>query len=357
LPKIHFIGILCITLFLSIFLGSKLFSTRLDILYINLLLLFKDPEPIPVFDFPFGNPIYGIMFDYYDTLMGKSSSVIEKKCIIIVVTLNSCYTFIGNPPFHNVFKEYWDLSKLYKSRIELPKGDLTQNELKIFYKVHPVYSSFEFQTFSWKSDNSVCYRNFRPKDKISDFIIHPDILFTGYLSNTKNEENIIPISVFIDDEYMYEQYIDKIVVISLKTRSVEFCHEFIIGENLKSIQYESKSKVLWIISSKRLYKLSLHSDEIQNWREILRTHDYGGALYRAKEQGNSEYSICAGIYANKKFSEGSFTEAAQLFFQSNKSFDYVIIKFMEKLNCENAQKGLEGIFYMLIIRKNIWQCG
>jgi len=294
-----------------------------------------ETDPEVVFDFFSLNPVYGLAFDLYEmqserTLEGRTQSYIEVKAVVLAVTTNNYYSFIGSMPFDKVFEEYWDKKKFQESSIQASKISMLENELKLFYTVNS-NRIFELHTAAWKTDSSVCYQNFRAKGARNLPILSQDTLYSGYQRKAQIKKHLeIPKAIAISDRYVYMLYSDNLTVVLKETSQIEYSHDFMIGENMKQMAYEAHSRKLWLWSRKGVYQLSDNFKTEETWKDMLDSFNYKEALQKARNEDKKVYSAIAGIYADKKFAKGNYEKAIELYAESSKTFEYIVLKLLSK---------------------------
>ena len=109
--------------------------------------------------------------------------------------------------------------------------------------------------------------------------------------------------------------------------------------------YEVNLKSMWIYSSKGVYRLIITGTNKDLWKQQLDNSNFQESLKLCHQNGNKHYGYVAGVYADSKFRNNKFVEAAQLYAVSNKSFEEITLKYL--LAGEND--GLEGRLYANLI--------
>eukprot|EP00826_Nyctotherus_ovalis_P023137 TRINITY_DN17808_c0_g2_i1.p1 TRINITY_DN17808_c0_g2~~TRINITY_DN17808_c0_g2_i1.p1 ORF type:complete len:420 (+),score=83.97 TRINITY_DN17808_c0_g2_i1:64-1260(+) len=246
-----------------------------------------ETAPEIVFEFFSISPVCGLAFDLYEVeseiqLEGKVFVHTETKVMVLAVTGNGYYSFIGSMPFEKLFEDYWDKKKLSEAQIE---GSV-ENELKLFYTINPG-GVFELHTAAWKTNSSVCYQSFRAKTSKSMPVLSQDTFFSGYQRKAQIKADLeVPKAIAVSDRHVYMLYSDNLTVVQKERPEIEYSHDFMIGENMSQVVYEPQSHALWLWSRKGLYQLCGNFEAGQSWKDMLDLFNHKGALIKAKQEGN-----------------------------------------------------------------------
>lgn len=300
-------------------------------------------EPITaskIFQLPNSSAIYGLAFETYRCAT-KSEEKITLNTLVLAVTNDTCYQFVGPLPFEKLFKKYQSPEEVNKYKKFVSKGSIDRSEFQVCY-LYKSKSVYELHSFAWKCGNGICYAKFREKEDIKSKIIIKDISTSFYQKKgaTKESEIGIPKAICITEYNLCFLYKDSITIISKITKEIEFSETFLNDEVMKGIVYESSSRTIWLYSTKKLYRLTYSSDSQGIWKQHLESGSYQEALQLCKENNPKYYRHVAGVYANARFRCEKYIEAADLFASSDIKFENVVLKYLhisenEGLECKH----------------------
>ncbi len=328
--------------------GSILLGTREGAIYKYSLecvkgkaLTVAESEPVRVLEVPGKVTIYGLAFETYmcSVKEPRGGSRMGSSTLVMAITNDTCYQFTGSLPFENLFRKYASATEINKHKKSVPRDTLQESELKLFYIVNEK-KKYELHSFAWKSEVSVCHNRFRAKEDLKGRVAVKDFMAEGYqrkdMPTTGKPE--MPVAIGITEYSIYFLYKDNLTVISKITKEVECSENFRAGEVMTQMVYDVGTKSMWIYSRKGLYRLIITGANRDLWKQQLDSSNFQEALKLCRENKYKHYGFVAGMYAESKFRDGKFVEAAQQYAVSNKPFEEVILKFL--LAGEND--GLEG---------------
>ena len=82
----------------------------------------------------------------------------------------------------------------------------------------------------------------------------------------------------------------------------------------------------------------LKDEGVDAWRQFMAKGLIKEALHTYKTKDQKEY--LAGVYADQLFDKGKHQQAAEIYVESNRTFEEVTLKFMQ-LNNKSGDAGLE----------------
>ena len=319
-----------------------------------------EEDPKRLLELPGKTTVFGLVYETYQCRV-KGDKRIEET-LVMAITKDSCYQFVGKMPFEELFRKYGASSEINKHKRVVPGDKLDESELKLFHK-RGRDGKIELHSFVWKCEAGVCYDNFRARNDFEQPITVETFIAEGYQKkDTSNPKKIgTAKAVGITEYSLYFLYSDNVTVISKVTKEVEYSESFYPGEIMIQMHYEIGSKSMWMHSSKGLYRLIVTGANKDLWRQQLSSLNFQGALTLCKENNNKHYSYVAGAYADYKYNNGEYIEAARNYAYSKRPFEEVLIKLLTlddtealeeylimKLNSINNLKGMK-VQRMLII--------
>jgi len=274
----------------------------------------KEATPKKVFHISSGDCIKGMVYKVY-------SNKKESSALVVITTKDTCYQFTGHLPFTKLFNSHKAHDDANLSKIIKGEGD---GEMKIF-SFHKEKEGFKLRAFAWKARGELIYGNFRNKKETIKPPIIKDIKSYNY-----NED---PISIAITEHNLYFLYKHHLEIISKITNKTEHTEKF-KDESMKDICYDIKTNSLWISSDKGVYELKVGVKDEDMWQQYLENKEYDKAIYICKGSNKKYLGYINGVYADVKHKEGKFTEAAQLYVLSDKTFEEVMFKYLMEDNTE-----------------------
>lgn len=149
-----------------------------------------------------------------------------------------------------------------------------------------------------------------------------------YPSGTDSEGNA-PLSFVLTEFHVLLMYADRIKVVSLLNQ--ELLHEDVYSEahgKLKTIIRDTRKRTIWVFTDKSVFRYKVTREERNLWR-----------IYSDKEQFDLAKEYCQNNPAfldiiNVKqaelfFSKGEYEKSAEVFAETQRSFETICLKFLE----------------------------
>ena len=301
---------------------GKLFNYVLELEETELF----ESEAVEVFELPNKSTIYGLAYEKYKCV-GKDDSDLGVVGLVMAVTLDACYQFTGRWPFSQLFSKYKTQEDLDKHKKAVPSNGLKQSELKLLYTFNE-NNTFELRSFAWKCSIGVLYGNFRGKDDLKGHIAVKDFIAQGYQKQgaETSGEIAIPEAIGISEHSIYFLYADNLTVISRITKEIEHSETF--REEAKEISFDSNTKSMWITTSKSVNRLLITGNAKDIWKKQLDSSNFVEAIKLCKQNNLKYYGFVVGAYADSKFKNHKYIEAADLYAQSTKPFEEIVLKYL-----------------------------
>lgn len=273
-----------------------------------------------VFDIGKGEetPITGIQFHK----INKTT-----KYFIFVTTPKRLYQFIGHATYSD---EKPMLQSIFNNYLNVPETGFQdiQSNLK--------YSKLQFafdknnlpNTFAWLTEPGIFYGQLDPTSQQNS-----NSLFTqGQLINYPPDpirRDVAPLNFVITDFHALILFPDRIKVISLLNQ--ELVHEDFFSEangKLKTIIKDTKKRTIWAVTDKTVFRYKVVREE----RHVWRIYCEKGLFDLAKEYSNNNPAFIDIINVKEAellFSKGEFEKSAEVFANTQSSFETICLKFLE----------------------------
>ncbi|BGP36576.1 tethering complex subunit [Rhodotorula kratochvilovae] len=139
-----------------------------------------------------------------------------------------------------------------------------------------------------------------------------------------------PLSMALTEWHFVLLYADKICAVDLLTDKVMY-HELLdLPDNARPLRLVSDPvrKTLWMYTEQAIYELVVRDEDRDVWKVFLGRGQWENARRLAKTQRQRDVVLAA--EADSYFGAGKFIQAAQAYAQSSKSFEEVVLRFVER---------------------------
>jgi len=291
--------------------------------------------PRKIYQLPQESVIYGICYETYD-YMKISEKVMTKSTLVIAVTNDTMYQFIGSLPFDKLFEKYANNpTELNKDKKSVPKGKIEESELKLYHEFKGK-NQYELHSFAWKCGAGICYGEFRKKSDVEVRVNIKEITIEAYKKKGSTNEEI-PESIGITEYNLYFLYMNNLTIVSKITKEIEHGENFRSDEGMKNIVFDPSGKSMWLSSIKGVHRLFITGENRDLWKQMLESGAFEDAISECKKSNPKYVDYITGLYADSKFKEGKFKESAILYAQSSKKFEEIILKFIMAGQTEGLQ--------------------
>lgn len=312
-----------------------------------------EEKPEIVSQLPGNSAIYGIVYDTYQKKMGKGDGV-GYTTLVMVFTVEFCYQFTGSLPFKALFRDSKLSEKIKEHGKRVYHKSLKESELKVFYRLGD-NNAVELHSFAWKTELAICHGRFRPKDNFKGHVTISDFALDVYRkkSMAQGQKIEVPEAIGITDLYIFFLYNDSVVTLSRITKQIEYVESFRSEGRMVQMTHEPSTGSLWICSSRKLYRLEVASGDKDVWRQELERSNFVEALRLCRENGGKHYGYVAGMYADSKFRNENYVEAAEYYAISTRSFEEVIVSYLMAKDTEGLEKYLTLKLDSIIDQENL----
>ncbi|KAL4455337.1 hypothetical protein ABPG74_012489 [Tetrahymena malaccensis] len=167
----------------------------------------------------------------------------------------------------------------------------------------------------------------------------------------------MPIDILLTEFHYILLFYDNLTIMSRINERIVATYDLKSMGVVYGMQYDSFNKIIWIYSSKDIKYLSIQNEEKDGWKLYLEKKQFNLAFDSAKKADVTKEDIAylAGLYGDQQFSQKDYIKAAQLYFETNRNFEEITIKFLNKqLQGDlTARDGLEE--YLTLWLKNLRQ--
>ncbi len=153
-------------------------------------------------------------------------------------------------------------------------------------------------------------------------------------------ENVLPHSFAVTQFHIVYMYPRNITVLSKISKEIVYSCKFDEAQDpLQAICLDlRKNKLLLSSKSHPLLIAHLNGEDQDAWRYYLKREEFLQAIFACKN--GKQRAFASGFYADHLFKRGKFEKAAELYAQSDKTFEEVALKFLR------AKKYSELISYL-----------
>ncbi|KIJ45146.1 hypothetical protein M422DRAFT_251339 [Sphaerobolus stellatus SS14] len=285
-----------------------------------------------VFTLPERQPITGIDFVHFPPSDFK-------KGLVLVTTASRIYQFVGNldrrsddagKVFNTLFAAYGDTVPRF---IEL-HGEERHSELHL-YTSNADHPESLPKLMAWLAASgiyhgSLKYTSASPSD---DLIDSPQLQTYQELHNpyedSQSDALVLPLSMGMTEFHFVLLYLDKVVAIRRLDYKVIYEENLPLkpGEEVRGMTVDHIRKTYWIYTDTSLFELVVTNEDRDVWHVYLEKNMPDVALNFAKTPIQRDHVLAK--QADQHFDAGRYIQAAQCYAQSSKSFEEVVLRFID----------------------------
>ncbi len=296
-------------------------------------------------------PIQGINIEYFP----KRTDLM----LILISTPIFCFEFIGGPEWEDVFRAYQGSDREFMNNsllqfIELPYTNAQQaNQVCSALHTYKKYAKRPADCFAWLNHAGIfhgklSYKNQQPGQSA---MVEPEII-----QYERNHQRIL--SMTITEYHMVILYPEKLQVIllppgltsyeeememesyqfsqiSMSTFNVAYEQVMPKGDEYKGIYKDVANGEVYFYSSTNIFKLCIENEQKDVWKIYLEKsqnpkiakEEYFDLAFSIVEDDPKKKNAVLIAKANYYMNKGKFTEAANTFARTSKSFEEVIMGF------------------------------
>lgn len=265
----------------------------------------------PVFNTEFGQAIYGLSLER----LGSG------RYYILAVTSTRMFEFTGGRTLTEVFENYDNGVKPFQ---ELPGSQSGRSELHLMRKARdaPPYR------FAWMAESGLFHGYFKFK---SDLNAGDSPIAKAQLLKYPDTTRPGPVSMAVSDHHFLLVYLDKFQCIRQIDESV--VHEQVLPQRIGKVQglcvdETQNPRKIWVFSEAALFQVSIQNED----REISDLHLKRGQFDLARQYAKTQVQVdrINSQQADKLFEEGKYEQAAALYGKTDRQFEEVTLKFIDK---------------------------
>nr|QHN70697.1 deep orange [Limenitis arthemis astyanax] len=282
-----------------------------------------------IFDIGKGNdtPITGIQFHR----INKTS-----KYFIFVTTPKRLYQFIGHATFSD---NKPSLQSIFYSYLTTPEtgfqdipSTLKYSKLQFFFD-----KSNNPKTFAWLTEPGIFYGQLDPTSQQNSNSLITQSELINYPPDKSGSKESTPLSFVLTEFHALLMYSDRVKAVSLLDQELVYedsCSE--VHGKLKNIVKDPVRKTIFAVTDNSVFRYKVNREERNVWR-----------IYSDKEQFDLAKQYCHNNPAyidiiNVKqaellFSKGDYDRSAEIYAETQSSFETVCLKFLQ-INKVNALK-------------------
>ncbi|PZC82245.1 hypothetical protein B5X24_HaOG210801 [Helicoverpa armigera] len=262
-------------------------------------------------------PITGIQFHR----VNKTS-----KYFIFITTPTRLYQFMGHA---TVKDDKPSLQSIFYAYLTIPETGFQEilSSLK--------YSKLQFfdkggvpKTFAWLTEPGIFYGQLDPSSQQNSNSLFTQGTLISYPGDGDEQENA-PLSFVLTEFHVLLMYSDRVKVVSLISQELVFEDKYSEAHGkLKNIVRDTKKRTIWAITDKSVFRYKVIREERNLW-----------VIYSDKEQfelakeycyNNPAYIDVINVkHAELLYNKGEYEKSAEIFAETQKSFEAICLKFLE----------------------------
>lgn len=284
---------------------------------------------LQIFDIGKGKdtPITGIEFHRVNS---------TSKYFIFVTTPKRLYQFIGHAVFND---DKPSLQTIFHSYLTTPEtgfqdipSNLKYSKLQFFFD-----KTDSPKTFAWLTEPGIFYGQLDPTSQQNSNSLITQSELISYPADKPDSKESTPLSFVLTEFHAILMYSDRVKAVSLLNQ--ELVYEDTYSEvhgKLKNIVMDPVKRTIWAVTSNAVFRYKVIREERNVWR-----------IYSDKEQFDLAKQYCQNNPAfidiiNVKqaellFNKGEYDKSADIYAETQSSFETVCLKFLE-LDKVNALK-------------------
>ncbi|XP_063381072.1 vacuolar protein sorting-associated protein 18 homolog [Cydia fagiglandana] len=291
------------------------------------------PNYLPLYG---GKEIDGLIFDIVDKDSNPPVTGIQfhrvnntSKFFVFITTPTKLYQFIGYAvttdgklSLQSIFHKYLTIPE---TGIQEIPSSLKYSKLQFYFDHNNVPKSF-----AWLTGPGIFYGQLDPSSQQNSNSLFTQAGLINYPDDKdKDDKDRAPLSFVLTEFHALLMYPDRVKAVSLLNH--ELVYEDIYSEahgKLKNIVKDFRKRTIWAVTDKTLFRYKIVREERDVWK-----------IYSDKEQFDLAKDYCFNNPAyidiiNVKqaellFAKGDYEKSAEIFADTQSSFETVCLKFLE----------------------------
>ncbi|KAJ3194065.1 hypothetical protein HK101_003570 [Irineochytrium annulatum] len=277
-------------------------------------------------------PITGI---FYEAFPGST-----RRYIVLVTTPDRLYQFIGNCSENSSEAGmFGDLFRNYDSNAgfqEIPRGDLTSSELRVWSPYQEDGYPSKPTKFAWLTGSGIYTGALSfGSQGVGDTIIESAVLLPYPMSVTSPDSAAeIPTFIALSEFHFILLFKDRVKAVCELNSELVYEEEIPLypkshGEFVIGMTTDVLKGTLWVFTNMVLYELLITEEDRDVWKLYLKKSNFDSAMTYAKTEADRDVIVTtqAEFYFNQK----RYQLSANYFAQSlSLSFEEVALRFLEQ---------------------------
>ncbi|XP_060604108.1 vacuolar protein sorting-associated protein 18 homolog isoform X2 [Ruditapes philippinarum] len=270
-----------------------------------------------------GEPITGIEFDRM-----PSDSMTEYQYFILVTTPGKLYQFLGSvsktsepPMFQQLFQQFEDQNQVQYQ--ELP-GDFGYSELRLFFTKFRESA----KKFAWMTGPGVYYGDIDTSGKLGPYSVTCKQMLMRYPKDSDERGVNTPFSMVLTEFHTLLLFSDRLKAFCLLNEQQIYDELFTdrFGK-LIGLWKDPLKGTIWVFTSQNVFKYKVTREDRDVWQMYLDKGDFELAKEYCRDNIAHKDRVLT-KQAEYLFSERRFLESAEMYAQTQNSFEEVALKFI-----------------------------
>ncbi|XP_045497212.1 vacuolar protein sorting-associated protein 18 homolog [Colias croceus] len=263
-------------------------------------------------------PITGIQFHRVNN---------TSKFFIFVTTPTRLYQFIGHAMYSD---EKPSLQSIFHSYLTTPETGFQEIPSTLKYSKLQFYfdKNSNPKTFAWLTEPGIFYGQLDPTSQQNSNSLFTQSELINYPSHKDGKENT-PLSFVLTEFHALLMYSDRVKAVSLLNQELVYEDRYSeIHGKLKNIVKDPARRTIWAVTDKAVFRYKVNKEERNVWR-----------IYSDKEQFDLAKEYCQNNpafidiinvkQADLLFAKGDYDKSAEVFAETQSSFETICLKFLE----------------------------
>ncbi|KAL4225031.1 Vacuolar protein sorting-associated protein 18 like protein [Mactra antiquata] len=286
-----------------------------------------------LFNLQGGEPVTGIEFDRM-----PSESMTEYQYYILVTTPGKLYQFLGTvsktaepPMFQQLFQKFEEHEKIQYQ--ELP-GDFGYSELRLFF---PKFRE-PAKKFAWMTGPGVYYGDIDTSGKLGPYnVVSNQMLMRYPKDDDRNVHN--PFSMVITEFHALLLFSDRLKAFCLLNEQVIYDEPFLeTYGKLMGLCKDPLKGMIWVYTSQKVFKYKVTREARDVWQMYLDKGEFELAKEYCRDNLAHRDKVVT-KQAEFLFGKERYLESAEMYAQTQTSFEEVALKFI-RLDDKDALRKL-----------------
>ncbi|WAR03107.1 VPS18-like protein, partial [Mya arenaria] len=267
-------------------------------------------------------PITGIEFDRM-----PSDSMTEYQYYILVTTPGKLYQFIGTvsksaepPMFQHLFQQFEEQNKVEFT--ELP-GDFGYSEFRLYLKFRE-----PARKFAWMAGPGVYYGDIDTSGKLGPYTVTTNQMLMRYPKDGEERTANYPFSMVLTEFHTLLLFPDRLKAFCLlNEQQIYDDHYSDRFGRLLGLWKDPLKGTIWVYTSQNVFKYKVTNEARDVWQMYLDRGEFELAKQYCKDNPIQRDRVLT-KQAEFLFNERRYLEAAEMYAQTENSFEEIALKFI-----------------------------